>query len=360
MLNIGAGKTHIQQFLAALNIPCLTSTAMSRLEADMGKKVIEVARQSCDEALAKEIEMTQGQDGTDVDAGLSVSFDAGWSTRGSGRQYNSDTGHGALIGSETGKCVAFGVKSRRCRKCETAEKNHQTVEAHDCYRNWTGSSKAMEPAMGVEMISELKEKGVRVKSLTMDNDSTTIAHVRALHGDIRKLSDKNHTKKSIISALRDMSQTHKAMSNPKTVSYIAKLIMYAMQQKQGDVAGLRDRLGQIIPHIFGDHTLCDAEWCVYQTHPANFTYKSLPFKRPLSNDALKVALQNLMAKYIAKAENLAYLGSSQGNEALNNTVASKAPKSRAYGGSGSAMYRVSAAVSQKNYGPGWVVKVNNL
>ena len=49
--------------------------------------------------------------------------------------------------------------------------------------------------MGVEMISELKETGVRIKSLTMDNDSTTIAHVRALHGDIRKLSDKNHTKK---------------------------------------------------------------------------------------------------------------------------------------------------------------------
>ena len=157
-----------------------------------------------------------------------------------------------------------------------------------------------------------------------------------------------------------MSQIHKAMSNPKTVTHIAKLIMYAMQQKQGDVSGLRDRLGQIIPHIFGDHTLCDAEWCVYQTDPDNFTYKSLPFKRPLSNDALKVALQSLMAKYIAKAENLAYLGSSQGNEALSNTVASKAPKSREYRGSSSIMYRVSADVSQKNYGPGWVVKVTYL
>ena len=251
----------------------------------------------------------------------------GWSTRGSGRQYNSDTGHAVLIGSETGKCLAFSVKSKRCRKCEAAEKDNRTVEAHECHRNWTGSSKSMEPAMGVEMIGELKKQDCIIKSLTMDNDSTTIQRVRALHGQISKLSDTNHTKKGIVSALYELNKKHKELKNSKTVNYISKLVMYAMQQKQRDVSVLRARLRQIVPHIFGDHRDCDAVWCGHYKDPARFTYKNLPFKRPLSNEALKFDLE-LISQYISQAEKFAYLGSSQGNEAFNTTVASKAPKSR--------------------------------
>lgn len=271
--------------------------------------------------------MSTENDNTAV-AGLSVSYDAGWSTRGSGRQYNSDTGHGILIGSATGKCLAFSVKSKRCRKCEAAEKANRTVEAHVCHRNWTGSSKAMEPAMGVEMIGDLKKQDCEIKSLTMDNDSTTIQRVRALHGNVVKLSDENHTKKGVVSALYDLNKSHKELKNNKTVNYIAKMIMYGIQQKQGDVSGLRDRLKQIVPHIFGEHNECDAVWCGHYKDPAKFTYKSLPFKRPLSNPALKLDLEKLISQYVSKADKLAFLGSSQANEAFNQTVASKAPKSR--------------------------------
>lgn len=50
-------------------------------------------------------------------------------------------------------------------------------------------------------------------------------------------------------------------------------------------------------------------------------------------------------------------GSSQRNESLNNTIGSKAPKIRHYGGSASNDHRVAAAVSQKNVGYGYVSKV---
>ena len=130
-------------------------------------------------------------------SGLSVSYHGGWSTRGSGRQYNSDTGHGVLIGSKTGKCVAFSVKSKRCRICEAVEQSNKTIKPHECYRNCTGSSKAMEPAMGVEMIGQRKSADCAVKSLTMDNDSTTISRMKGFNGNIEKLSDVNHTKKQL-------------------------------------------------------------------------------------------------------------------------------------------------------------------
>lgn len=41
--------------------------------------------------------------------------------------------------------------------------------------NWTKSSKAMESDMAVDLLHELKSKGIHVDKLIMDNDSTTIS-----------------------------------------------------------------------------------------------------------------------------------------------------------------------------------------
>ena len=63
--------------------------------------------------------------------------------------------------------------------------------------------------------------------------------------------------------------------------------------------------------------------------------------------------------YINNADKLAPLGSSQANEALNNTIGSKAPKIRHYASSESNDYRVACAVSQKNIGHSYVAQVSN-
>ncbi|XP_068717313.1 uncharacterized protein [Montipora capricornis] len=56
----------------------------------------------------------------------------------------------------------------------------------------------------------------------------------------------------------------------------------------------------------------------------------------------------------AKKLHVAPLGSSQANEALNNTIGSKAPKIRHYGSSESNDFRVACAVGQKNLGHSYV------
>ena len=78
----------------------------------------------------------------------------------------------------------------------------------------------------------------------MDNDSTSIQCVREVHGNITKLSDTNHTKKKMINALYDLKKSHKEFCSSKTANYIAKMIMYGVHQKQGDVLGLRAGLEQ--------------------------------------------------------------------------------------------------------------------
>ena len=47
-----------------------------------------------------------------------VSIDAGWNNRGSGKSYDSDSGHHITVGNRSGLVVALYHMSRRCSKCE--------------------------------------------------------------------------------------------------------------------------------------------------------------------------------------------------------------------------------------------------
>ena len=104
--------------------------------------------------------------------------------------------------------------------------------------------------------------------------------------------------------------------------------------------------------------MCDRRWCRFIREPTTAKYRTLPHGRPLTNEPLQIDIKKLFDKYKHQAEKLSRLSSSQANESFNNTVASKAPKSHHYSGSESLKFRVSAAVSQKNIGHNYVVKVS--
>ena len=106
------------------------------------------------------------------------------------------------------------------------------------------------------------------------------------------------------------------------------MFMYAIEQNQGNVKGLQKRLSEIVSHMYGCHEQCSGEWCTYSDNPEKSAHNSLPYKKPLRDKNLKEALHKLVQQYIAKADHLAYQGSSQDNESFNNIVTSKAPKAR--------------------------------
>ena len=83
-------------------------------------------------------------------------------------------GHGSMIGVNTGKIVSYAVRCKKCRFCDRAIHKDMPND-HDCRKNWSKSSKAMESDMALEMLQELKSKGFHVKKLVMDNDTTTIS-----------------------------------------------------------------------------------------------------------------------------------------------------------------------------------------
>lgn len=68
----------------------------------------------------------------------------------------------------------------------------------------------------------------------MDNDSTTIAIVRAtVDPDTSITSDSNYTKKGSTSSLVNLSTSHKVLKNLKVRSHIESCFTYCVKQAKG-------------------------------------------------------------------------------------------------------------------------------
>jgi hypothetical protein len=65
-----------------------------------------------------------------------------------------------LIGKKTGGVVHHAIRCQQCRICDCAAKRGIQPKKHNCKKNWTGSAKAMEPDMLVQMVNDVKNKNV--------------------------------------------------------------------------------------------------------------------------------------------------------------------------------------------------------
>ena len=130
----------------------MTRKTYKTREREVGKIAEGVAKATCKVMLDKECELVKENGGVVDGDGLlplSVSYDMGWSKR--GRAHNSLTGHGAVMGSLTGKAVDFTTKNKLCRTCQSARQTGGNPKPRDCRLNHQMSSKSMEPLSTVEL-----------------------------------------------------------------------------------------------------------------------------------------------------------------------------------------------------------------
>ena len=263
-----------------------------------------------------------------------------------------------MIGQQSGKCVAYGVKSKVCRVCSASKQKGELPKAHDCRQNWTGSAKAMEASIVVDMVKEVNTTDHSIKTLVGDEDATTISHVRSeVDKEIEKRTNKNHLRKTLGNELYSLQNKHKGFLSSRTITYLQKCFSYMCEQNRGSPTGIVNGLNAIVPHAFGDHDYCQ-DWCGFLKDPGNYKHKTLPHGKDLSGEELRKDLSNVFSKYLPIAEKLADLQSTQANESMNQMIARKAPKSHHYSGSESLNFRVSSAVAQKNEGFAYVTKVS--
>lgn len=159
-------------------------------------------------------------------------------------------------------------------------------------------------------------------------------------------SDRNHVKKNIVKLLYEHRSKHKELSI-KVVNAISKNFSYMVSQNKGNVYGIENGLKALVGHLIGDHECCSSKWCGYQRDKA-YQHSNLQYGKVLTSQDLKKDLEKLfLGNLMNQAKKLANLSSSQANESLNNTIASKDPKAKHYSVSANLSYRVGTAVLQK-------------
>lgn len=269
-----------------------------------------------------------------------VSFDMGWSKRGTGRSYDSLNGYSTIIGFLSGKILDYATRNRKCKKCDLGYKK----EEHDCRLNFCGSAKAMEADAGVQLINHsniLKEVGLQVRVIIGDEDSSMIAAVRADEPNqkFHNLADKNHLTKNFAGELYKMSEEFKELKKKDVIPHIKKCFTYAVSQNRGKPQNLATNLKQIPDHIFNRHENCGS-WCnPDKKHTLN-----------LSDENLHEELVRFFEKYASNSHKFSVAASSQGNESFNNIVANKAHKNKCLSTSAACDIRVAEAVCVKNDG----------
>ena len=212
--------------------------------------------------------------------------------------------------------------------------------------------------MVCEIVKKIENSGVKVANLVGDEDTTSIARLRKeIAHPINKRSDMNHLKKALGNSLYELRKKHKSLS-PMVISYFQKLYSYCIRQNQDSVEKLTSGLNNIVSHAFGIHENCDELWCGYKRNPETFKFSSLPYGKPLSGDDMKKDLEALFTKQSSRADKLSHIGSTQANESLNMSIASKAPKNKHFSESCSLQNRIKAGVAQKNMGYGYVSSVS--
>ena len=135
----------------------------------------------------------------------------------------------------------------------------------------------------------------------------------------------------------------------KAIRHLQKCFSYALAANKENPLELKSNLEAITPHVLGDHSLCRESWCGFLKDQSKYRPKNLPYGKYLHGEDFRNELNAIFMDYANQSDRLCNLGSSQSNESFNNSVASKAKKSKYYGVSESLCYRVAAAGCQKKH-----------
>ena len=121
------------------------------------------------------------------------SGDGAWQT--GGRSFNSISGQCMFVGKRFEKVIAYANYAKHCRKCDSATKSGGFPPAHNCPKNYEGSSKGMECYGLMECVLKLHtEHNICVCKFVLDDDSTTRAYLRhsfqeSIDSGLMKLAD---------------------------------------------------------------------------------------------------------------------------------------------------------------------------
>jgi hypothetical protein len=329
---------------------------------------------------------------------IDASYDMAWQQKGSGHQYNSQSGHGTLIGNLTRKVVGLCIKSKICNACNAWERQHagEPMPWHRCWKNHDGSSGSMESAACLELVvSTFREKNCIVHWLCCDDDSSIRADCQWSNVDYLKnsksdtlpkvaitkgknkgklqdrpdkgklppeipqphfVADPNHRRKGFTGELikLDMSKvcekaTMTRMDSTrigKNFGYMARTLLGQPEEEYEDAAKA------VLERHFDCHEYC-GDWCKRKDETPQQRKTSGKYYRCKERDAkLYVILQEKIERFVTldKLKDMAHGLDTNMNEAFNQICTWFAPKNKVYAGAYSLNNRIAFAVGINSLG----------
>jgi hypothetical protein len=328
---------------------------------------------------------------------LEASYDMAWQQKGSGRQYNSQSGHGTLMGRYSRKVIGLVIKSKLCKQCKAIAKRNDPVPAyHVCWKNHDGSSGSMEPKECLELVTEAFDKHkVVIARLCCDDDASIRADCQwsnevylrnnntlilpkvpiskgknkgqlqdrpdkgILPGHIPEplfVCDPNHRRKGLTGELIkvDMSKVDERLTMTRMDSTrIGKNFGYMARTLQHrDESEFVDAAKAVLEHHFDSHEYC-GDWCRRKDESEAQRNASIKYYRCKVKDAkLYALLDSTLERFITlpKLKEMAHGLDTNMNEAFNQICTWFSPKNKVFAGSGSLTNRISFAVGINSVG----------
>jgi hypothetical protein len=326
------------------------------------------------------------------------SFDMAWQQKGSGHQYNSQSGHGTLMGRLTRKAVALVIKCKICNQCKTWQNKFPDLEPppHVCWKNHDGTSGSMESSACLEAVVELFQKKNAIVNLLccdddssiradcqwsnqdfMKNNNTTVIPLVPISKGINKgklirrkdngklpadvpepkfVCDPNHRRKGLTGELikldmsrREIKLTMTRMDSTrigKNFGYMARTLKDRPQEE------FKDAAASVLEHHFDNHIYC-GPWCKRKNEAEEERKTSAKYYRCKQRDAkLYVLLQQTISRFVEEDRliEMAHDLDTNMNEAFNQVCTWFAPKNKVFAGSYSLHNRIGFAVGINSLG----------
>lgn len=183
IVSIGLGFYHLEEFLAHMDVKCMSYSTFHRLDVKLQADWWKLAKQFEEEALNEEIRLAK--DNNQVDSAgnvlIEAEIDGSWCKRSFGNNFSSLSGCAAIIGRRTKKIIYSGVKNKYCHICKIAESKKMEPRIHECKANYVGPSSGMETEIILDGFKFCNEKAVRFHKLVGDGDSSTYKAIRDLN-----------------------------------------------------------------------------------------------------------------------------------------------------------------------------------
>jgi hypothetical protein len=331
---------------------------------------------------------------------IDASYDMAWQQKGSGHQYNSQSGHGSMFGSLSRRIIGLTIKSKLCNKCNVAKKKNPLAAFGDhegrCWKNHNGTSGAMEPAGCLELVIEKFNKHhVIIKRLCCDDDSSIRADCQWSNADYLKnnnttvlpqvakkvgkykgrlqprpdkgklpsnvpeplfVADPNHRRKGLTGELirldKEKVTVRLTMTRMDSTRLGKNFAYMARTLKDRPIDEFVNAGKAVLEHHFDNHQYC-GDWCKRKHESEEQRKRVIKYYRCKTKDAkLYVLLHSKIERFITveRLIEMAHGMDTNVNEAFNQICTWFAPKNKVFAGSGSLHNRIYFSVGINSLG----------